>query len=47
MLVICLLSRPVCYLVDVHELEAVLVHVELLLGEASLILAPDEQDRGL
>merc|ERR1711872_404763 len=26
-------------LVDVHELEAVLVHVELLLGEASLILA--------
>ena len=27
-------------LVDVHQLEAVLVHLELLLGEASLILAP-------
>ena len=27
-------------LVDVHQLEAVLVHLELLLGETSLILAP-------
>ena len=27
-------------LVDVHQLEAVLVHVKLLLGEASLILTP-------
>ena len=27
-------------LVDVHQLEAVLVHLELLLGEASLILTP-------
>ena len=29
-------------LVDVHQLEAVLVHLELLLGEASLILSPGE-----
>ena len=27
-------------LVDVHQLEAVLVHLQLLLGEASLILTP-------